>query len=232
MSARPLVRTMALTKTYTLGKNVVRALHGVDFHLAEGRFIAVVGPSGSGKSTFLNLVGGLDTPTSGTIEVAGSLISEMGKKELALYRRNEVGMIFQSFNLVPSRTAMENVELPLVFSDRPRKERRERAGGLLDEVGLGKRRGHRPSELSGGEQQRVAVARALANNPRILLADEPTGNLDSVTSGEIIRLISDLHQRTGLTVIMVTHEEALVRNYAQEIIRLRDGEVAALEAVR
>ncbi len=232
MSARPLVRTTALTKTYTLGKNVVRALHGVDFHLAEGRFIAVVGPSGSGKSTFLNLVGGLDTPTSGTIEVAGSLISEMGKKELALYRRNEVGMIFQSFNLVPSRTAMENVELPLVFSDRPRKERRERAGGLLDEVGLGKRRGHRPSELSGGEQQRVAVARALANNPRILLADEPTGNLDSVTSGEIIRLISDLHQRTGLTVIMVTHEEALVRNYAQEIIRLRDGEVAALEAVR
>jgi putative ABC transport system ATP-binding protein len=231
MFAPPLIRTTALTRSYTLGKNVIRALNHVDFSLAEGRFIAVVGPSGSGKSTFLNLVGGLDTPTSGTIEVGGSLISEMGKNELAVYRRSEVGMIFQSFNLIPSRTARENVELPLVLSGCSRRARRERAVGLLDEVGLGNRRDHRPFELSGGEQQRVAVARALANNPRILLADEPTGNLDSATSREILRLISDLNSRAGLTVVMVTHEEALVRDFAQEIARLRDGEVVAVETV-
>ena len=230
MDSRSFIRTSALTKVYTLGSVEVKALNEVDFSLGEGRFAAIVGSSGSGKSTFLNLVGGLDSPTSGSIEVDSSPISELGKNELAIYRRTGVGMIFQSFNLIPTRTALENVELPLIFSGCAKKERRERALGLLEKVGLGNRRSHRPSELSGGEQQRVAVARALVNHPRLLLADEPTGNLDSVTSRGIISLLAELNRTSRLTVVIVSHEETLVREFANEFVRLRDGKIVERES--
>ncbi len=229
MASGAFIEARELTRVYSLGKVRVRALNGIEFSLREGRFAAVVGSSGSGKSTFLNLVGGLDSPTSGKIRVAGALISEMNRNDLAAYRREEVGMVFQSFNLIPSRTALENVELPLIFSGRPRKARRQRALELLEKVGLGNRSGHRPAELSGGEQQRVAVARALANEPRVLLADEPTGNLDSATSLEVVGLLADLNRRRNLTVVLVSHEENLVREFAHEIVRLRDGEVVERE---
>jgi putative ABC transport system ATP-binding protein len=229
MSASPLVRTRSLARTYVLGDVRVAALEDVSLDVGEGRFVAVTGASGSGKSTLLNLLGGLDTPTAGSIEVGGTLVSAMNREALARYRRSVAGMIFQSFNLVPARTALENVELPLVFSGVERKERRRRAAELLDKVGLGRRAGHRPAELSGGEQQRVAVARALANGPRLLLADEPTGNLDSATSREIVGLLAGLNRDRGLTVVMVTHEEVLVREFADEVVRLRDGRIASKE---
>jgi len=229
MSAKPLVQTRSLSKTYVVGDIRVAALEDVTFAVGEGRFVAVIGASGSGKSTLLNLLGGLDTPTVGTIEVDGALISSMDREALARYRRHGAGMIFQSFNLVPSRTALENVELPLVFAGVERTERRRRAAELLDKVGLAARAAHRPSELSGGEQQRVAVARALANGPRILLADEPTGNLDSRTSREIVGLLAGLNRDRGLTVVMVSHEEALVREFAHDVVRLRDGRIVAME---
>ena len=219
------IQTKKLTRVYTLGKVQVAALDGIDFSVEEGEFIAVTGASGSGKSTLLNLLGGLDTPTSGTIEVMGRRISTMDKEELARYRRFTVGMIFQSFNLVPARTALENVELPLIFAGVSKKERRIRAAGLLEKVGLSGRRSHRPSELSGGEQQRVAIARALVNGPRILLADEPTGNLDSRTAGEVVRLLAGLQRDQGLIVVMVSHEQALAREHADRIVSLMDGRV-------
>jgi len=197
----------------------------VDLAVAAGRFIAVTGASGSGKSTLLNLLGGLDTPSAGTITVGGELVSSMSRDELARYRRSGVGVIFQSFNLIPARTALENVELPLVFAGLERAERRRRASELLTEVGLAHRANHRPPELSGGEQQRVAVARALANGPRLLLADEPTGNLDSRTSREIVGLLAALNREAGLTIIMVSHEEALVSEFAHGMVRLMDGRV-------
>jgi putative ABC transport system ATP-binding protein len=225
----PLVSARDLAKTYHVGDVRVDALAGVSLAVAAGRFVAVTGASGSGKSTLLNLLGGLDTPTGGTIEVDGALVSSMDRQALALYRRFGAGMIFQSFNLVTARTALENVELPLVFAGVERKDRRRRAAELLDRVGLAHRAGHRPTELSGGEQQRVAVARALANGPRLLLADEPTGNLDSRTAKEIIGLLAGLNRDQGLTVIMVSHEEALVRAAAHGIVRLQDGRVAAVE---
>jgi len=227
MSAVPIVQTRSLSKTYIVGGVRVAALEDVTLAVGEGRFVAVIGASGSGKSTLLNLLGGLDTPSAGTIEVAGALISSMDREALARYRRHGAGMIFQSFNLVPSRTALENVELPLIFAGVARAERRRRAAELLDRVGLAARAAHRPSELSGGEQQRVAVARALANGPRILLADEPTGNLDSRTSREIVGLLAGLNRDRGLTVVMVTHEEGLAREHADEIVRLQDGRVVA-----
>ena len=228
-AAPPLIETRSLSKTYLVGDVRVAALADVSMAVAAGRFVAVTGASGSGKSTLLNLLGGLDTPSSGTIEVGGALVSAMDREELARYRRFGAGMIFQSFNLVPARTALENVELPLVFAGVDRKERKRRAAELLDKVGLARRAGHRPSELSGGEQQRVAVARALANGPRLLLADEPTGNLDSGTAREIVGLLAELNRTRDLTVIMVSHEETLVREYAQEIVRLKDGRVVAAE---
>jgi putative ABC transport system ATP-binding protein len=228
-AAPPLIETRSLSKTYLVGDVRVAALADVSMAVAAGRFVAVTGASGSGKSTLLNLLGGLDTPSSGTIEVGGALVSAMDREELARYRRFGAGMIFQSFNLVPARTALENVELPLVFAGVDRKERKRRAAELLDKVGLAHRAGHRPSELSGGEQQRVAVARALANGPRLLLADEPTGNLDSRTAREIVGLLAELNRTRDLTVIMVSHEETLVREYAQEIVRLKDGRVVAAE---
>jgi putative ABC transport system ATP-binding protein len=198
----------------------------------EGRFFAVTGASGSGKSTLLNLLGGLDRPTSGTIEVQGRRISDLDARELALYRRHAVGMIFQSFNLIPSFTALENVALPLMFAGVPKKDRKSKAGAVLDKIGLSARLVHRPAELSGGEQQRVAIARALINDPQILLADEPTGNLDSRTSREIVGLLAELNRSRGLTVILVTHEEDLARNHADRLVRLQDGQVQAEEKLR
>ena len=229
MSAPPLVRVRGLARTYAVGDVRVAALEDVSLDIGEGRFVAVTGASGSGKSTLLNLLGGLDTPTAGAIEVGGVPVSGMDREALARYRRTVAGMIFQSFNLVPARTALENVELPLVFAGVERAERRRRAAALLEQVGLARRGGHRPAELSGGEQQRVAVARALANGPRLLLADEPTGNLDSATSREIVGLLAGLNRDRGLTVVMVTHEEGLVREFAHEVVRLRDGRLAAPE---
>jgi ABC-type lipoprotein export system ATPase subunit len=230
MNASPIIQTRSLAKTYLIGNVRVSALENVSLSVDEGRFVAVTGASGSGKSTLLNLLGGLDTPSAGTIEVAGALVSAMDRDALARYRRFGAGMIFQSFNLVASRTALENVELPLVFSDVDKKERRRRAAELLARVGLAHRAGHRPPELSGGEQQRVAVARALVNDPRLLLADEPTGNLDSQTSREIIGLLAELNRSRRLTVVLVSHEESLVREYAQEVVRLRDGRVVGTES--
>ena len=221
-----------LGKVYATAKVRVVALRDVNLRFEEGVFAAITGASGSGKSTLLNLLGGLDTPTEGTIEVGGRIISEMSREELALYRRSQVGMIFQSFNLIPGFGALENVALPLIFSGVAKRERRKRAAEMLARVGLQARASHRPSELSGGEQQRVAIARALINRPRILLADEPTGNLDSRTSREIVTLLSDLNRDQGLTVIMVTHEEALAREFASRGVRLSDGAVQAEEPWR
>jgi ABC-type lipoprotein export system ATPase subunit len=227
-----IIETRSLSKTYVVGGVRVPALDDVSLSVGEGRFVAVIGASGSGKSTLLNLLGGLDTPTAGTIEIDGALISGMDREALARYRRHGAGMIFQSFNLVPARTALENVELPLIFAGVEKAERRKRAAELLDRVGLAARTAHRPAELSGGEQQRVAVARALANGPRLLLADEPTGNLDSRTSREIVGLLAELNRVRNLTVVMVTHEEGLAREFAHDVVRLRDGRVVAGEGVR
>jgi putative ABC transport system ATP-binding protein len=228
-AAAPIVRTRDLSRSYVVGGAPVAALAGIDLEIAEGAFVAVTGASGSGKSTLLNLLGGLDTPTAGTIEVGGAVVSSMDREALARYRRFGAGMIFQSFNLVASRTALENVELPLIFAGVEKRERRRRAAELLDQVGLAARAGHRPTELSGGEQQRVAVARALANGPRLLLADEPTGNLDSRTAREIVGLLAGLNRAKGLTVVMVSHEEALVREFAGQVVRLKDGRVVREE---
>jgi putative ABC transport system ATP-binding protein len=225
-----LVQTRSLSKTYLVGDVCVAAVADITLAVPEGSFLAVTGASGSGKSTLLNLLGGLDTPSAGTIEVGGTLVSAMDREALAKYRRFAAGMIFQSFNLIAARTALENVELPLVFAGVDRTERKRRAAELLDKVGLAHRANHRPPELSGGEQQRVAVARALANSPRLLLADEPTGNLDSRTSREIVGLLAGLNRERHLTVIMVSHEEGLVREFAREIVRLRDGRMVASES--
>jgi putative ABC transport system ATP-binding protein len=225
----PFLATRSLAKTYLVGDVRVEALAGVTLSVEEGRFVAVTGASGSGKSTLLNLLGGLDSPSAGTIEVGGALVSAMDREALAKYRRFGAGMIFQSFNLIHARTALENVELPLIFAGLDKKERRRRAADLLAQVGLARRAGHRPAELSGGEQQRVAVARALANGPRLLLADEPTGNLDSHTAREIVALLAGLNRDRGLTIVMVSHEEALVREFAHGVVRLRDGRVVEAE---
>jgi putative ABC transport system ATP-binding protein len=227
-----IIKTNQLSKVYLTGRIQVEALHNINLAVAPGAFVAVTGASGSGKSTLLNLLGGLDRPTSGAIEVKGKKISEMNREELALYRRFGVGMIFQSFNLIPSRTALENVELPMIFANTAKKDRKLRADTMLGRVGLLPRRRHRPAELSGGEQQRVAIARALINDPQILLADEPTGNLDSRTSREILELLADLNQRQGLTVVLVSHEVALAREFSGEIIELRDGRLESQENIR
>jgi len=220
-----------LTKVYVFGAVEVAALRGVTLSVVRGRLVGVTGASGSGKSTLVNLLGGLDRPSTGSIRVDGRLISDLSKKELALYRRNTVGMIFQSFNLVNAYTALENVALPLLFAGVAKKERRHRAEELLHTVGLEARKHHRPMELSGGEQQRVAIARALVNEPQILLADEPTGNLDSRTSRQIVEILADLNRRRGLTIVMVSHEKDLLREFAHEMIRLHDGVVADREVL-
>ncbi len=226
------VEVRGLAKTYRLGRVEVPALREVSFRIETGTFAAVTGVSGSGKSTLLNLVGGLDTASAGTITVMGKDLAEMSRDGLARYRRSGVGMIFQSFNLLSSRTALENVEFPLLFAGVPKAERRERAAALLDRIGLSDRSRHRPLELSGGEQQRVAIARSLANRPPLLLADEPTGNLDSRTAREIVGLLAELNRSGELTILMVTHETALAREFAHTVIRLHDGRVEAEEKLR
>ncbi len=223
------IETKGLSKVYTFGEVEVAALRDVTLSIARGRLVGVTGASGSGKSTLMNLLGGLDTPSSGSIRVDGRPISDLSKRELALYRRNTVGMIFQSFNLVNAYTALENVALPLLFAGMPKRQRRERAAELLHAVGLEPRQDHRPTELSGGEQQRVAIARALVNEPQILLADEPTGNLDSRTSRQIMETLSELNRRRGLTIVMISHEQALLQEFAAEMIRLQDGMVVVTE---
>jgi putative ABC transport system ATP-binding protein len=231
MDAERFIAVENLAKVYAFGAVEVLALRDVTFVVPRGRFVGVTGASGSGKSTLVNLLGGLDRPSSGCICVEGRRISDLSKKELALYRRNTVGMIFQSFNLVNAYTALENVAFPLLFVGVTRKERRRRAGELLQAVGLEARQDHRPTELSGGEQQRVAIARALVNRPRILLADEPTGNLDSKTSRQIVEILAELNRSQGLTVVMISHEQSLLQEFAHEVIRLQDGTVIDRETM-
>jgi putative ABC transport system ATP-binding protein len=219
-----LVRTENLTRRYVMGENVLSALDGVNLTFEQGEIAAIVGRSGSGKSTLLQLLGGLDRPTNGEVYVRGKRLAESSEDELALYRRQDVGFIFQFFNLVSTLTALQNVELPLVLAGLPKADRRRRAAELLDRVGLGGRREHRPSQLSGGEQQRVAIARALVHDPPLLLADEPTGNLDSKTAGEILDLMKTL---AGKTILIVTHDRGLADAYARRTVELRDGKVVA-----
>jgi ABC-type lipoprotein export system ATPase subunit len=223
----PIVRMRAVHKHFMLGSNRVVGLAGVDLDVQAGELLVLMGPSGSGKSTLLNLIGGLDRPTRGRIVARGQEISSMDEISLAEYRRRSVGFVFQSFNLVPTMTARANVEFPMTFAGVARGARRARAESLLRGVGLGERMTHRPLELSGGEQQRVAVARALANRPKILLGDEPTGNLDTKTGGEVMEIFDRLNRR-GLTVILVTHDPR-VAAYAHRVIRIQDGRILAEE---
>jgi putative ABC transport system ATP-binding protein len=222
-----LLETENLTKHYTMGDAIVRALDGVSMAVSESEFLALLGTSGSGKSTLLNLIAGLDHPTSGTVRINGTDISTMSPEQLSRHRRENVGMIFQSFNLVSTMSALENVTLAMLFAGVPKIEREQRAGQLLESTGLAGRQRHRPKELSGGEQQRVAISRALANKPRLLLADEPTGNLDSRTSREIMELLKRLNEREGITIVLVTHDANLAAQYARRTITLMDGAVQA-----
>ena len=218
------VRAVGLTRRYEMGDTSVDALRGVDLEIAHGEFVALVGPSGSGKSTVLNLIGGLDRPTSGQVWINGTELSASDERTLTLHRRRHVGFVFQSFNLMPRLTAEENVALPLMFSGVPEDERRSRARALLERVGLAPRLTHRPTQLSGGEQQRVAIARALVGQPALLLADEPTGNLDTTTGAEIMRLLQELNQERMLTLLVVTHDPE-VATFADRVVKLRDGQV-------
>ncbi len=219
-----LLRAEGLTRRYVMGETVLTALDGVSLSFGEGERAALVGRSGSGKSTLLHLLGGLDRPTSGEVFARGRRLAELSDDDLALYRRRDVGFIFQSFNLVPTLTALQNVELPMTLAGVPAAERRRKAAELLGKVGLGGRSVHRPGQLSGGEQQRVAIARALVHDPPFLLADEPTGNLDSRTSGELLDLLRSL---AGRTILVATHDLELARSFAGRTVELRDGKVAA-----
>ncbi len=216
-----------IVKNYYIGSITVKALRAVDIDIKSNEYVAIMGPSGSGKSTLMNLVGALDTPTSGEYILNGTDVSKMDDNRLAEIRNQEIGFIFQTFNLLPRYTALENVMLPLIYAGVPKSERAEKATKVLTEVGLADRMDHKPNELSGGQRQRVAVARALVNNPSIILADEPTGNLDSKTSVDIMKLFGEIHKK-GNTIILVTHEESIAR-YAHRIIRLLDGEVDKIE---
>jgi putative ABC transport system ATP-binding protein len=219
------LRTVSLVRHYSLGGSLIPAVDGVSLAAQRGEFIALLGASGSGKSTLLNLIGGLDRPSSGAIVVEGQDLAAMSTQGLALYRRHTVGMVFQSFNLVPTMTLYENVELPMRFAETRRRDRTARALEALERVGLKDRIKHRPSEMSGGEQQRAALARALVNQPKLLLADEPTGNLDSKTGTEIMDLIRELNQSLQMTVVMVTHERPLAERYAHRLVFLGDGKL-------
>lgn len=214
-------------KKYHLGDTIVEALKEVDVEIKEGEFVAIMGPSGSGKSTLMNMVGALDIPTSGKVSVGDTDISSLSEDDLAVLRSKKVGFVFQQFNLIPSMNATENVALPMLFRGKSKKERTERAQNILEKVGLGDRLTHMPSELSGGQRQRVSVARALANDPDIILADEPTGNLDSETGEKIMDLLTELNKE-GKTIIMVTHDETDA-NYANRIINIVDGKVGVEE---
>ncbi len=212
-----------ITKVYDTGKVKVEALRGVDLSVKPGEFVAIVGPSGSGKSTLMNLVGCLDTPTAGTYHLKGEAVAGLAKNALADIRNRRIGFVFQNFNLLPQISAYENIEMPLLFGGIPRKERHSRIVSLLERVGLAERRDHKPTELSGGQMQRVAIARALAMNPDILLADEPTGNLDTTSGGDIMSLFQELW-RQGSTVLVITHDQALARR-AGRVVEVRDGQI-------
>jgi putative ABC transport system ATP-binding protein len=219
----PLIETRDLWKTYVMGDEEIHALRGVSIVIERGEYVAIMGPSGSGKSTLMNLIGCLDTPSKGSYLLNGKQVSQMNDNELARIRNEEIGFVFQTFNLLPRASALHNVELPLVYAGVSGRDRQERAKGALEKVELAHRMNHRPNELSGGQRQRVAIARALVNNPSILLADEPTGNLDSKTGAEIMALFARLHQ-AGNTIILVTHE-ADIAAFAHRTIHLRDGQV-------
>ena len=219
------IRTEGLSKDYVLGVEVVRAVRGVDLVIGRGECVAVMGPSGSGKSTLMNLIGCLDTATQGRYWLNEQLVSDLSDDQLARVRNREIGFVFQTFNLLPRATALHNVELPLIYAGLPAKERRRRAERQLELVGLVARMGHRPPELSGGQRQRVAIARALVNQPALLLADEPTGNLDSQTSGEIMEILVQLN-RAGQTIVLVTHERDIAA-HARRQIHLLDGRIAS-----
>jgi len=220
------VRTVDLSRRFKMGNTFVDALRGVDLTIGRGEFVALVGPSGSGKSTVLNLIGGLDRPTSGEVWIDGVELSASDERTLTRHRRQHVGFVFQTFNLLPRLTANENVALPLMFSGVPRGERLDRAKQLLERVGLAERLNHRPGQLSGGEQQRVAIARALVSRPALLLADEPTGNLDTTTGTGIMALLKELNEESDLTLLVVTHDPE-VAAFADRIVALRDGRVEA-----
>ena len=219
------VRTENVCRHYQMGQSLIRAVDGISFEIQPGEFVALLGASGSGKSSLLNLIAGLDRPTSGTVLAHGSDLAKLTRQELAKYRLHTVGMVFQSFNLIPGMSVIENVELPMRFAEVDRGQRDGLATEALKRVGLGARLHHRPSELSGGEQQRVSLARALINRPQLLLADEPTGNLDSRTGTEIMELIREFNQSLGMTVVMVTHERALAERYVKRMIFLEDGKL-------
>ena len=223
------VRAIDLTRTFEMGESTVDALRGINLEVTPGQFVALVGPSGSGKSTFLNMVGGLDRPTSGELWVDGMELSTSKEKALTEHRRRRVGFVFQSFNLLPRLSALENVALPLMFVGVPERERLDRARELLVKIGLADRIDHRPTQLSGGEQQRVAIARALVGQPAIILADEPTGNLDSATGGEIMALLRRLNREQGVTLLLVTHDVEAAA-FADRVVQLRDGQIVSSPA--
>jgi len=220
------IRTVGLEREYQMGAEVVRALRGVDLEITRNDYVAIMGPSGSGKSTMMNLIGCLDTPTAGQYWLNGVEVSKMSDDQLARVRNKEIGFVFQTFNLLPRATSLHNVELPLIYSGLPARERRDRAAAALTSVGLGDRMAHRPNELSGGQRQRVAIARALVTEPSIILADEPTGNLDSTTSLEIMRVFGDLHATRGQTIVMVTHEHDIAE-HAHRVVTLHDGLISS-----
>ena len=229
VSSGMVIKTEELTKVYEMGAEQVHALRGVDVEIRKGEYVAIMGPSGSGKSTLMNLIGCLDSPSSGRYWLAGRLVSDLDDDELAYIRNKEIGFVFQTFNLLPRATALHNVELPLIYNGTPAEERLERAKKALERVDLMDRMNHKPNELSGGQRQRVAVARALVNSPSIVLADEPTGNLDSKTGDEIMGLFENLY-RQGNTIILVTHENDIAQ-HAHRIIHIRDGRIASDQAV-
>ena len=223
-----IILTHKLTREYDMGSELVRALRGVSVQITKNEYVAIMGPSGSGKSTLMNLIGCLDTPTSGEYWLNGQKVSDLVDDELARIRNKEIGFVFQTFNLLPRADALHNVELPLIYAGLSARTRRERAAHALERVGLGNRMDHKPNELSGGQRQRVAIARALVNQPSILLADEPTGNLDSTTSSEIMGVFRELHSQ-GQTVVMVTHEQDIAA-HAERVVTLRDGLIATDQA--
>ena len=226
------IRTQDLCRHYRLGDTLIRAVDGISLEVRSGEFVALLGSSGSGKSSVLNLIAGLDRPTSGSVIVQGRNLAQLSREELSKYRLHTVGMVFQSFNLISSMTLEENVELPMRFAEVERGQRQNLSHEALERVGLVARMKHRPSELSGGEQQRAALARALINRPQLLLADEPTGNLDSRTGTEIMNLVRDLNRQLEMTVVMVTHERALAERYAERLIFLADGKLIGDQAKR
>ncbi len=218
---KPLIKITQIKRDFILGNEIVYVLKGIDLEINKGEYVALMGPSGSGKSTLMNLLGCLDTPTSGNYILNGKDVSKMHDSELAEIRNKEIGFVFQTFNLLPRTTALDNVALPMIYAGYSKSERKERATTVLHQVNLGDRMDHQPNQLSGGQRQRVAIARALVNSPSIILADEPTGNLDSKTSEEIMKLLEEIH-KNGNTIILVTHEEEIAA-HAKRIIRLRDG---------